>query len=146
MFHMKRYYIKCLSYERVKRGESVGINMDFRNVAKKETELSALMNGREKISTEDVIINTPNGVTIVAVDIVHSSEGDYGVFHLKEYPNNFYCGGLILSKIAKSWLDEFGGDSEKCSEELAKSGGVKVKLAQTKTKSSKRDVTTVEVI
>ena len=120
--------------------------MDFRAMAKKETELSELMNGRGKISTEDVIANTPSGVTITAVDMVHSSDGDYGVFHLKEYPNNFYCGGLILTKIAKSWISEFDGDIRLCSEELAKSGGVKVKLAQTKTKSSKRDVTTVEVI
>ena len=120
--------------------------MDFRKLAKKETELSELMNGREKISTEDVISNTPNGVTITAVDIIHSSDGDYGVFHLKEYPSNFYCGGLILTKIAKSWISEFDGNASLCSEELAKSGGVKVKLAQKKTKSSKRDVTTVEVI
>ena len=120
--------------------------MNFRAMAKKETELSELMNGREKISTEDVITNTPNGVTIVAVDMVHSSDGDYGIFHLKEYPNNFYCGGLILTKIAKSWISEFDGDVDMCSKEVAKSGGVKVKLEQTKTKSSKRDVTTVEVI
>lgn len=120
--------------------------MDFRATAKKQTELSELMNGRDKLSTEDLIANTPNGVTIVAVDMIHSSDGDYGVFHLKEYPNNFYCGGLILTKVAKSWISEFDGDVKLCSEELAKSGGVKVKLAQTKTKSSKRDVTTVEVL
>ena len=145
MFHVKhkdKNYL--LTYKRV-RGER-GIKMDFRAMAKKETELSELMNGREKISTEDVIANTPNGVTIVAVDMVHSSDGDYGVFHLKEYPSNFYCGGLILTKIAKSWISEFDGDVAKCSEELAKSGGVKVKLETKRTKSSNREVTTVEVI
>lgn len=146
MFHVKHKDKKVHCPISVNRGESRGNKMDFRAMAKKETELSELMNGREKISTEDVIANTPNGATIVAVDMVHSSDGDYGVFHLKEYPNNFYCGGLILSKIAKSWINEYDGDASLCSDELAKSGGVKVKLAQKRTKSSNRDVTTVEVI
>lgn len=57
----------------------------------------------------------------------------------------FYCGGIVLTKIVNMWLEEYNGDLGLLNHDLAKSGGVKVKLVESKTKD-KKNVTTVEVM
>lgn len=118
---------------------------NFREIAKKATELSELMNGREKIETGELIKKFPDGVTITAVDMIETAEATYPVILIKEDDSIFYTGGIVLKKIVDQWLMAFNGDSEKCSEELTKDGGVMVKLEETKTKKN-QNVTKVTVL
>mgnify|MGYP004653718187 CR=1 FL=1 len=118
---------------------------NFREIAKKATELSELMNGREKIETGELIKKFPDGVTITAVDMIETAEATYPVILFKEDDSIFYTGGIVLKKIVDQWLMAFNGDSEKCSEELIKDGGVMVKLEETKTKKN-QNVTKVTVL
>lgn len=118
---------------------------NFRDLARKATTLSELMENREKISTEDVIENFPEGITINAVDVINTSTATYPVFTFAEDKTAFYCGGIVLTKIVNMWLEEYNGDLGMLNHDLAESGGVKVKLTESKTKD-KKNVTTVEVM
>lgn len=118
---------------------------NFRDLARKATTLSELMENREKISTEDVIKNFPDGITINAVDVIKTSTATYPVFTFADDNTKFYCGGIVLTKIVNMWLEEYNGDLGMLNHDLAESGGVKVKLAESKTKD-KKNVTTVEVM
>lgn len=118
---------------------------NFRDLARKATTLSELMANREKISTEYVIKNFPDGITINEVDVIKTSTATYPVFTFAEDKTMFYCGGIVLAKIVNAWLDEYNGNLGNLNHDLAESGGVKVKLTESKTKDNK-NVTTVEVM
>ena len=118
---------------------------NFKDLARKATTLSELMENREKISTEDVIKNFSDGITINAVDVIKTSTATYPVFTFAEDKKMFYCGGIVLTKIVNMWLEEYNGDLGMLNHDLAESGGVKVKLVESKTKD-KKNVTTVEVM
>lgn len=119
---------------------------NFRELAKKATSLSELMENRKKIQTSEVIKNFPDGITLNAVDVINTSEVSYPVFTFSEDPNRFYCGGIVLAIIVNKWLDEYNGDLGLLNHDLAESGGVKVKLTETKTRDGKNNITQVEVI
>ena len=119
---------------------------NFRNLARKATTLSELMENRVKIQTSDVIKNFPDGITINAVDMIKTSDAEYPVFTFSEAPNSFYCGGIVLTKIVDTWLDEYNGDLELLNHDLVETGGVKVKLTEAKTRDGKNNITQVEVI
>ena len=119
---------------------------NFRDLARKATTLSELMANREKIQTNEVIKNFPDGITFNAVDLIHTSDTTYPVFTFLEDPNKFYCGGIVLSKIVDTWVKEYDGDLGMLNHDLAESGGVKVKLKESKTRDGKNNITEVEVI
>ena len=119
---------------------------NFRDLARKATTLSELMENREKIQTSEVIKNFPDGITIAAVDVIKSSDVKYPVFTFLEDPTKFYCGGIVLSKIVDTWVTEYNGDLGMLNHDLAESGGVKVKLTETKTRDGKNNITQVEVL
>lgn len=119
---------------------------NFRDLARKATTLSELMENRVKIKTEDVIKNFPDGITLNAVDVIKTTDAKYSVFTFSEDSNRFYCGGIVLNKIVNTWLDEYNGDLGLLNHDLAESGGVKVKLTVTKTRDGKNNITHVEVI
>lgn len=119
---------------------------NFRKLARKATTLSELMENREKIQTGEVIISFPDGITLNAVDVIKTSDAEYPVFTFLEDSNRFYCGGFILSKIVDTWLEEYNGDLGMLNHDLAESGGVKVKLTETKTRDGKNNITEVEVV
>lgn len=119
---------------------------NFKKVAQESTVLSVLMQGRTKLSTDDVIDNMPDGITVTAFDIVHQDENtEYPVFLIAEDPNRFLMGGKVLSGIAYAWADGFDGDVEKASAELGNNGGVKIRLTRGKTKNN-QNLTRVEVL
>lgn len=119
---------------------------NFRDLARKATTLSKLMENREKIQTTDVVKNFPDGITLNAVDVIKTSDTEYPVFTFVEDPHKFYCGGIVLSKIVGTWLKEYNRDLELLNHDLAESGGVKVKLTESKTRDGKNNITEVEVI
>jgi hypothetical protein len=120
-------------------------NFNFRSVAIDTLSLSPLMANREQIKTDDLI---GKEATIVAFDFATiTDKGEvktFPVLHLAEYPNHYYNGGALLSKLCQAWASEFG-DIEEASNALAESGGVKIRFRSTKTKSG-NNLTFIDVL
>ena len=111
-----------------------------------EKKLWRILENREKIQTGEVIKNFSDGITLNAVDLINTSDAKYPVFTFVEDSSRFYCGGIVLSKIVDTWVKEYNGDLGMLNHDLAESGGVKVKLKETKTHDGKNNITEVEVV
>lgn len=127
--------------------------MDFKKIALDATTMSELMNGRDKMDTEELIKKYPDGVTIDFIDNVNMSQEDgeaenVWIFVTEEQPNKFTFGGFILAKIFNNILAEFEGDYYAMIEEYnssLKEDKLRVKLERAKTKT-KREITKVTVL
>ena len=118
---------------------------NFRETAQQATLLCKLMQGREKLDTEDVLNQE---LTITAFDFAPKFDKDgnpmydesngeadmFGVVTFSEMPDKYYCVGTVFTKVCKAWAAGFSGSAEAASSELAKSGGVKVRFELGKTK------------
>ena len=122
------------------------MSINFREIASNELSLSHLMSGREQIKTEEL---TGSEVTVVEFDFAtitdNGVEKTFPVLLLEEYPDRYYNGGALLNKLCIAWAAAFDGEVEQASEELKKSGGVKLRFKSTRTKSG-NNLTSVEVI
>lgn len=127
--------------------------MDFKKIALNATTMSELMNGRDKMDTEELIKKYPDGVIIDFIDNVNMSQEDgdtenVWIFVTKEQPDKFTFGGFVLAKIFNNILAEFEGDYGAMIEEYnssLKEDKLRVKLERAKTKS-KREITKVTVL
>jgi hypothetical protein len=127
--------------------------MDFKKIALNATTMSELMNGRDKMDTEELIKKYPDGVIIDFIDNVNMSQEDgdtenVWIFVTKEQPDKFTFGGFVLAKIFNNILAEFEGDYDAMIEEYnssLKEDKLRVKLERAKTKS-KREITKVTVL
>lgn len=126
--------------------------MDFKKIALDATTMSELMNGRDKMDTEELIKKYPNGVTIDFIDNVNMQQEDgeenVWIFVTEEQPNKFTFAGFVLAKIFNNILDEFEGDYAEMIEtynSALKEDKLRVKLERAKTKS-KREITKVMVL
>ena len=119
---------------------------NFKQIAQNELSLSHLMSGREQLKTEDLVGKT---VTVIAFDfasiIDKGEEKTFPVLLLKEYPDHYYNGGTLLSKLCQAWAAEYDGDVESASTDLYNSGGVQLKFKNAKTKSG-NNLTSIEVV
>ena len=120
--------------------------INFKKMAQDELSLSPLMAGRDQIKTDDLIGQT---VTVTGFDFATITdkgvEKTFPVLLLKEYPDRYYNGGALLSKLCKCWADAYDGDIEMASADLAAEGGVQLKFTATKTKSG-NNLTAVDVV
>ena len=122
------------------------MSVDFRNIAIESTTLSPIMDGRTRLSMDDVISSYPNGVTVDGFDIINDSKnGDYSVVTFSEDSNKFFFGGKVLTNIVHGWVAVFEGDIEKASSALKDSGGVKMQFSHGRTKNG-NNLTTVKII
>lgn len=126
--------------------------MDFKKIALDATTMSELMNGRDKMDTEELIKKYPNGVTIDFIDNVNMQQEDgeenVWIFVTEEQPNKFTFAGFVLAKIFNNILDEFEGDYAEMIDtynSALKEDKLRVKLERAKTKS-KREITKVTVL
>lgn len=120
---------------------------DFRAIATEVTTLSPLMEGREKILMEEIKEKYPNGITVIGFDSVPSSDGEiYHIGIFEEDTNKFFNGGLVFSKMCTAWLKNVEDTCESVSDELIKSGGIKLKFDTKKVKNTNRTVTTITVV
>lgn len=126
---------------------------NFKESAKKATVISAIMQGREKIETEDIIKKYPDGITVIAFDIVRIKDSDgtiseFPVCAFKEDCNKFFFGGAVLKKIIGEWVSE-GENNDlsipEISDNLFEQGGVKMKFSAGVTKQ-KKPITLVEIV
>lgn len=126
--------------------------MDFKKIALDATTMSELMNGRDKMDTEELIKKYPDGVIIDFIDNVNMQQEDgeenVWIFVTEEQPNKFTFAGFVLAKIFNNILDEFEGDYAEMIEtynSALKEDKLRVKLERAKTKS-KREITKVTVL
>lgn len=120
---------------------------NFKDAAVQATTLSELMDGRDKLSIDDVISEHPGGVTIERFDMIDAGDGSepYAVLVCSEEPKAFFFGGSVMSKICKQWAAAFGNDCKGASAELQSQGGVKVQFSHGKTKKG-NNLTLVKVL
>lgn len=128
---------------------------DFKKVAQQNTLLSAIMVGRSKLETEDVINQE---LTIVGFDfapkfdqkgrpVVDETTGEadvFGVVTFAEHPDKYYCVGAVFTKVCKAWAADFTSP-EDASAALVAEGGVKVRFTPSKTKTG-NNLTSVEIL
>lgn len=119
--------------------------LDFKKVAREAVTLSRLMEGNDKISTEDIIAKYPDGFVIDNIDWVHMEDDSFWAYHIKD-TKYFAFAGHVLGKIFDEFLKIMGGNYDALYEEFAQSGGIKVKLESSLTKDKKRTITTVTVL
>lgn len=127
--------------------------MDFKKIALDATTMSELMNGRDKMDTEEIIKKYPDGVTIDFIDNVNMSQEDgdaenVWIFVTEEQPDKFTFAGFVLAKIFNNILSEFEGDYAEMIEtynSALKEDKLRVKLERAKTKT-KREITKVTVL
>ena len=112
--------------------------MDFRNSAINATSGSEIMEGRNKINTDDLIVNYPDGITIIGFDYLTDDTGEtYPVIKFSEDDTKFFFGGCMFKTICDAWISEFDNNIDATSKALGESGGVKVKLALKKSNSGR---------
>lgn len=128
---------------------------NFKQVAQENTLLSAIMVGKTKLETEEII---GKELTIIGFDfapkfdqsgnrVVNSETGEvdtFGVVVFKEYPDRYYCVGAVFTKVCHAWEAGFNSPAE-ASEALAAEGGVRVKFSNSKTKKG-NNLTAVEIL
>lgn len=126
--------------------------MDFKKIALDATTMSELINGRDKMDTEELIKKYPDGVTIDFIDNVNMQQEDgeenVWIFVTEEQPNKFTFAGFVLAKIFNNILSEFEGDYAEMIEtynSALKEDKLRVKLERAKTKA-KREITKVTVL
>ena len=125
----------------------------FREKAINTSNLSELMNGRNKVSIDELMQAFPNGFTLTDFDIVDYTTKDkdgnekrrtYPVFIIKEDPNICFFGGVVLMNMVDSWLEDY--DSiDSCREDFRASGGVEIELYTGRTKGG-NNITKVEIL
>lgn len=120
--------------------------INFKKMAQDELSLSPLMAGRDQIKTDGLIGQT---VTVVGFDFATITdkgvEKTFPVLLLEEYPDRYYNGGTLLSKLCRCWAEAYDGDIEAASADLAAEGGVQLRFTATKTKSG-NNLTAVDVV
>lgn len=121
---------------------------NFKALANAQTIISELMNGRDKLTTADVIAKYPNGATIADFDIVEYVDDageikEYCVLVFNDDDTKFYCGGALLTKIVKSWVGT--DDIIVVRDEYKASEPVTVKLSLARTKRN-NNITKVEIL
>lgn len=130
------------------------MSFDFKKVAQENTLLSAIMAGKEKLETEEIL---DQELTIIAFDFApkFDQQGNpvaddngvvdtFGVVVFAEHPDKYYCVGAVFTKVCHAWATGFSSPQE-ASAALAAEGGVKVKFTASKTKKG-NNLTAVEIL
>lgn len=107
--------------------------INFSQVATKTLSGCSLMANRQKISTDVIIAENPQYVTIMQFDFARSTQGEFAVVELAEYTNKYYPCGLSITNICRHWLEQYEGDIDAANRDLKASGGCKVKLERVRT-------------
>lgn len=127
---------------------------NFKKIAQENILLSAIMAGREKLETEEIL---DKELTITAFDFapkfdqhgnpIANENGEvdtFGVVVFEEMPNMYYCVGAVFTKVCHAWMSGFSSPEE-ASEALKAEGGVKVRFSASKTKKG-NNLTAVEIL
>lgn len=117
----------------------------LKNAARKATIYCELMEGREKIDTEDIIKYHEEGITIRDYENNIDTENGKGCCYIfDEEPSKFAFGGKVLKNMFDQLEAEYEGDIGEVKKDIA-AEGLKVQLKSEKTKKG-LPVTTVKVL
>lgn len=121
---------------------------DFRKIGEEAVGKSLLLNGRTKMTTDEVV---GKDLTIVAFDLlpryndgVLVIDGDgavetRGVVVFKEAPDRYYNVGAIFTKVCRAWAACYDNTAE-ASADLEKQGGVAVRFRTEVNRKGKEQV------
>lgn len=115
----------------------------FRDLAVKTTTLSDIMDGKNKIDTEELIKSYPKGFTVIDLDLCTIGDDNVWVYSIKEDSDVFAFAGTVLKKIFDAFLLSCDGDVSALRDEF---DGLKIRLKAGKTKKNNKDITLVEVL
>ena len=107
--------------------------INFKQTASKTLAGCPLMANREKVSTDRVLSEHQDFVTITQFDFASSTQGEYAVVELAEYTDKYYPCGLSITNICRQWLDAYQGDIEQANKDLKASGGCRIRLERVRT-------------
>lgn len=120
-------------------------SINFKSLATAATTLSPLMTDRIKLSTDEIISQYPEGITITEFDSITMKDSQYYVAAFAEDDKAYINCGQILSKVFDRFVEAFDGDIAGASETLKAQGGLRVKLNKSRTRGG-NSITTVTVI
>lgn len=128
------------------------MGLNFKEIAKKVADNnSPILEGREKLSIDEIIARHPDGVTVIGVDLLNGTHGRYAAAIFAEEDGFYFNGGKALTEIVDEWAKPYipeGSTVPDCvtlSVDLSESGGVKMKFEKTRTQSG-NNFTRVEVV
>lgn len=121
---------------------------NFRELAIAESSVSPLIGDRTKLSTADVIARYPDGFKIKDFDLTSFTDEDgqineYCILLFNDDDSIYYCGGLLLTKIVKSWIGTDDITDVRESYKVSEPVSVKLSLARTKRNNN---ITKVEIL
>lgn len=116
----------------------------LKQIAQETSTLSKLMQGREKMSTEELL---DKDITIIQFDsYVNTESGEIiYVFATREHLNNFTFAGAILKKYFMAFEEECKKENVDVNDYMVSQGGLKVRLTEGKTKQG-RSITNVVLL
>lgn len=126
-------------------------NVNFKALAKKAADNSSfIMEGRNKLTIDEIISRYPEGITVTGVDKLKGRHGEYAVGIFAEEDGFYFNGGSAFTQIVDEWAPGYteegsATDYEALSADLAEAGGVKMKFEKTKTQSG-NNFTKIEII
>ena len=120
-------------------------NINFKASAISATTLSPIMEGRDKLTMEQVRDKYKDGVTVTEFDFITVKEKTFPVLAIKEDAKVCFFGGHVLTKICNDWAAAYDGDVTAASEDLKAEGGVKMKFGKGQTHGG-NSITTVQII
>lgn len=120
-------------------------SINFKSLATAATTLSPLMTDRIKLSTDEIISQYPDGITITEFDYITMKDSQYYIATFAEDDKAYINCGQILSKVFDRFVVAFEGDITGASETLKAQGGLRVKLNKSRTRGG-NSITTVTVL
>ena len=103
------------------------------NAARNAIGGDSIMDGREPIKTEEIIVKYPDGICITGVAKNTYNGSTYPVFTFAEESGKYFSGASALSALVDGMLEEYDGNLAAINESLKKEY-LKIKLVKTKTK------------
>lgn len=107
--------------------------INFSQIASKTLSSCSLMASGKKVSTDVILAEHPDYITITEFDFARSIQGEYSVVGLAEYPGKYYPCGMSLTNVCREWLESYEGDIEQANKDLKTCGGCRVRLERVRT-------------
>lgn len=115
-----------------------------RAAAKANSSTKSIIEGKEKITTEEIVKFYGGNVTIIDFDIITNKKGEaLTVFIFREDQEKFFFGGKGLFDLINELSVDYDGIENL--KEAVRDEGLAIKMTPTKTQAG-RDYTAIEVL
>ena len=117
--------------------------MSLRDRAKALSNITDIMNGREKVNIDEVIATYSEGIEVIDFDILtdRKTNDEYVVLVIAEEPKSFFFGGLAITNFFK----ELSGEDKEGTRKEVQAEHLKMKLSQKRSQNG-RIYTAYEVL